>query len=343
MLTVPPEQAAPDVWTVGRIIDWTTQHLKKHGSDTPRLDTEILLAKARGCPRIQLYVDYAVPLKESERATMRDLVRRRAQHEPVAYLVGHREFFGLDFRVNSDVLIPRPETETLVLEVITAARKRAEQAGPSAVSESSPHSSDASTEREPETLPEASSSSPATLRVLDLGTGSGCIAVSSAVHVPEAVVTAIDISPKALEVSRENAAAHSVSSRIRFLEGDLFAPLAADEQFEIIVSNPPYVADGDMETLPGDVRLHEPHLALRAGPEGLDVITRLVAAAGERLVAGGLLLIEFSPEQADAVAALVSIRPEFESPSVLKDSTGRQRVIRARRTPSQSDTNITPP
>jgi release factor glutamine methyltransferase len=105
-----PEQSAADVWTVGRIIDWTTQHLKKHGSETPRLDAEILLGHARGCPRIQLYVDYAAPLTDAQRASMRELVHRRAKAEPVAYLVGRREFFGLDFRVTPAVLIPRPET-----------------------------------------------------------------------------------------------------------------------------------------------------------------------------------------------------------------------------------------
>jgi release factor glutamine methyltransferase len=124
-LAVPPDASDDAVWTVGRIIDWTTAHLRKHGSETPRLDAEILLAEARHCPRIKLYVDYALPLSDVERAAMRDLVRRRAQAEPVAYLVGHREFFGLDFHVTRDVLIPRPETETLVMEVVALAFEKA--------------------------------------------------------------------------------------------------------------------------------------------------------------------------------------------------------------------------
>jgi release factor glutamine methyltransferase len=111
-------------WTVGRILDWTAQHLKKHGSESPRLEAEILLAHARKCPRIQLYVQYNEPLSDDERLVMRELVKRRAAAEPVAYLVGHREFFGLDFRVSPAVLIPRPETETLVLELVTAAKRR---------------------------------------------------------------------------------------------------------------------------------------------------------------------------------------------------------------------------
>src|SRR5262245_37371165 len=143
MSSQPVEKSADEQWTVGRIIDWTTGHLRKQGSDTPRLEAEILLAHARRCPRIQLYVQYNEPLTDVERAVMRDLVRRRTQFEPVAYLVGHREFFGLEFRVTPDVLIPRPETETLVLELITSAKS---QAG---------------------------------TRVLEIGTGSGCIAVSA--------------------------------------------------------------------------------------------------------------------------------------------------------------------
>ena len=314
---------------MGRIIDWTTQHLKKHGSDTPRLDTEILLAQARGCPRIQLYVDYSVPLTEAERTTMRDLVRRRAQHEPVAYLVGHREFFGLDFRVTSDVLIPRPETETLVLEVITAARKRRDDGEPASANDTATHSPDepAADAKSNDAQAQADRSP---IKVLELGTGSGCIAVSCAVHIPDAVVTAVDISPAALAVARGNAATHRAGERIRFLEGDLFAPLPDPERFDVIVSNPPYVAEGEMDSLPPDVRLHEPHLALRAGPEGLDVVSRLVAQAAKWLNPGGLLLIEISPEQADAVVAMLAGQPEFDPASVLKDSTGRLRVVRAR-------------
>ncbi len=295
MSSQPIEKTADESWTVKKILDWTTGHLRKHGSDTPRLEAEILLAHARRCPRIQLYVQYNEPLSDDERQIMRDLVRRRAQSEPVAYLVGHREFFGLEFRVTPDVLIPRPETETLVLEVITLAK--------------------------PQTRP----------RILDVGTGSGCIAVSAAVNVPDAVVTATDLHPRALEVARENAAHHGVAERIRFLQGDLFAPLTPAEQFEIIASNPPYVADHEMETLPADVRLHEPAHALRAGPQGLDVITRLIAAAPAHLADGGTLLFEISPEQAPPVRSLLENSGAFEPSRAIKDPFGKDRVIAARR------------
>jgi release factor glutamine methyltransferase len=294
MSSPPADRSADAAWTVGKIIDWTTAHLKKHGSETPRLDAEILLAKARNCPRSQLYVQYHELLTDDERSVMRDLVRRRAQAEPVAYLVGHREFFGLDFRVTPDVLIPRPETETLVLELIAAARAY--------------------------TRP----------RILDVGTGSGCIAVAAAVNLPAAAVTATDISPPALEIARANASHHDVAGRIRFVEGDLFAVLETGDLFDVIVSNPPYVADGEIETLPADIRQHEPQQALRAGPQGLDVIARLVAGATAHLAGGGTLLIEISPEQAAAVVALVDQTGAFETSRVIKDASGSERVVAAR-------------
>jgi release factor glutamine methyltransferase len=287
--------AADGEWTVGKIIDWTTAHLKRHGSDTPRLEAEILLAYARNCPRIQLYVHYNELLSDAERATMRDLVKRRAQAEPVAYLVGHREFFGLNFRVSPAVLVPRPETETLVLELIAAARPAANP------------------------------------RILELGTGSGCIAVAASVNLPGATVTATDISPAALAVARENAECHGGLERIRFLEGDLFDSLSPGDQFDVIASNPPYVSDAEMAALPADVRLHEPALALRAGPEGLDVISRLIAGASRHLAPAGTLLIEFSPEQASAVSELIARAGIYDSPRLIKDSSGQHRVIAARR------------
>lgn len=301
MASPPTEKPAADgEWTVGKIIDWTTAHLKKHGSDTPRLEAEILLAFTRNCARIHLYVQYNELLTDAQRATMRDLVKRRAQAEPVAYLVGHREFFGLDFRVTRDVLVPRPETETLVLELIAAAKPN----------------------------PQA--------RILDLCTGSGCIGVTAAVNLPHATVTATDISPAALAIARENASRHKVEARVRFVEGDLFAPLGESDQYDVIVSNPPYVADAEMATLPPDVRLHEPHLALKAGPKGLDVITRIIEGAGRHLVPGGMLLIEFSPEQATAVGALVEAAGIFETPRMIKDVEGRLRVVAAKRSNAPS-------
>ncbi len=286
-------QEAP--WTVARILDWTVQHLKQHGSETPRLDAEILLAHARHCPRIQLYVSYHDLVTDTERAAMRELVRRRARAEPVAYLVGHREFFGLDLHVSADVLIPRPETETLVLELLDLARS----------------------------LPNPT--------ILDVGTGSGCIAAAAAANLARAHVTAIDISPPALVVARENAARLGLADRIDFLEGDLVAPVPPGKQFDFIVSNPPYVADCEMESLPPDVRNHEPHLALRAGADGLSIITRLIAAVPPLVRTGGGLLLEIAPEQAAAVRAQLQSSGCFVAVKTLKDGAGSERVVRALR------------
>lgn len=290
-----PPTPAGDVWTVKRILDWTIPHLKSHGSESPRLDAEILLAHARGCPRIQLYTNYDDPLTDTQRATMRDLVKRRAAAEPVAYLVGHREFFGLDFRVAKDVLIPRPDTETLVVEAIETLKP---QAAP---------------------------------RVLDLGTGSGCIAISLAVNCPNAEVTAIDLSQSAIDIAKENAQTHNVASRIRWLCGDLFDPLTTDEQFDLIASNPPYIASAEIETLSADVRLHEPRSALDGGPDGLDIVRRLIADAPEHLVSQGKLLIEISGEQADAVTQLLAANGHYDDIVVLKDLAKQPRVVRAAR------------
>ncbi len=282
-----------DVWTVRRILDWTIPHLKKHGSESPRLDAEILLAHARSCQRIQLYTQFDSPLTDEQRAMMRDLVKRRSAAEPVAYLVGHREFFGLDFRVTSDVLVPRPDTETLIVEAIERLK-----------SQSQP-------------------------RVLDVGTGSGCIAITLALNCRQAQVSAIDLSAAALAIAQQNAQKHSVADRIRFLHGDLFAPLAGDEPFDLIASNPPYIASAEIETLQPDVRLHEPRSALDGGADGLDVIRRLVAEASGHLAPAGCLLIEIACEQADAVTQLLAANGNYAEIAVLKDLSKQPRVVRA--------------
>ncbi|MEX0715795.1 MAG: peptide chain release factor N(5)-glutamine methyltransferase [Planctomycetaceae bacterium] len=287
----------PDQWTVRRILEWTTAHLAQHGSDSPRLDAEILLAHARGCRRIDLYTRFDEVLTDAQRAAMRDLVRRRAKAEPVAYLVGHREFYGLDFRVTPDVFIPRPDTESVVMELLQAAKEWPDE--------------------EP--------------RILDVGTGSGCIAITAAVNLPRVRVTAIEHSPAALEVACENARKHDVAGRIRFLEGSLFAPLEPGESFHCIASNPPYIPETERETIQPDVRLHEPHSALFAGSDGLDVIRKLVAQSPERLVPRGWLMFEIAPEQEPAVRVLLESTRAYVDIAAIRDLPGKIRVVRARR------------
>lgn len=296
------QNASSESWTVQRILDWTTAHLRKHGSETPRLDAEILLAHARNCRRIDLYTRFDEELTEAQRGTMRDLVQRRAKHEPVAYLVGRREFFGLPFKVTPDVLIPRPDTETLVMELLDLLKPIAD-----------PH-------------------------VLDVGTGSGCIAVTVANRRADARVTAIDLSDAALAVARENAAANGVAERVEFLHGDLFAPLAASgsppadgRKFDAIASNPPYVREDEFDSLQADVRLHEPRSALVGGADGLDVLRRLIATAPQYLKPGAPLMLELAPEQSGAVRELLEGEGNYEEVRVIKDLARVDRVACARR------------
>ncbi len=296
MAETPPAVESPEVWTVARILDWTTRFLKQHGSDTPRLDTEILLAHVRKCARIQLYTNFDSPLTDAERANMRDLVKRRSQSEPVAYLVGHREFFGLDFRVTKEVLIPRPDTETLVLELLGLARAYD------------------------------------TPRILDLCTGSGCIAISAAVNLPKATCVATDISPAALQIARENAEKHRVTERLEFRPGDLFAAVSPGAQFDLIASNPPYIPEGEIAGLDPDVREHEPLLALRAGPDGMQFLKIIVEQAASHLVSGGWLLLETGIEQAPLTAKALEANGQFTNSRIVKDLAGHPRVVLAMRT-----------
>ncbi len=282
-----------DVWTVRQVLGWTIAHLKKHGSQSPRLDSEVLLAYARGCQRIELYTHFDDSLTNDERTVMRQLVQRRAQAEPVAYLVGHREFFGLDFRVTPNVLIPRPETETLVMEVLQIV----------------------------EDFPEP--------RILDVGTGSGCVAISIAVNQPRAQVTASDVSKAALQVARKNADGHAVAERIQFLLGDLFAPMTSDQQFHIVASNPPYVTESEIGTLPADIRLHEPRPALDGGSDGLVVLRRLIEQAPTHLIDSGYLIFEISDGQGTRVCDLLNANGSYTDIEVVKDLAGQSRVVRA--------------
>ena len=287
---------ADDSWTVGRILQWTTRHLEQHQSDTPRLDTEILLAHARGCKRIELYTQFDEELSESERAVMRDLVRRRAKREPVAYLVGYREFFGLEFVLTQDVLIPRPETESLVLESLEVLNRMNREGS-----------------------------------LADIGTGSGCVAIAIAANSPTTRCTATDISNAALQVARENAHRHEVAGRVDLRQSDVFDAFVHDEYFDVIVSNPPYVASTEIALLDDGVRAHEPHIALDGGSNGQDVIRRIIRGAGRYLYPGGMLLLEIAPEQADAVLQLAATAGEFKQPKTLYDLSGRKRVVRLHR------------
>jgi release factor glutamine methyltransferase len=284
-----------DVWTVGRLLTWTTDWLGARGSDAPRLDAEVLLAHVRGCPRIALYTAFDTPVADAERARFRELVKRRGEGEPVAYLVGSREFFSLPFTVTKDVLIPRPETEGLVVRSLDLVKGAAAP------------------------------------RIADVGTGSGAIAVTLAKQLPRATLVATDIAPAALAVAQANAERHGVAERITFVECDLLADPRAAGPWDVIVSNPPYVREDEYPALPRDVRDHEPKTALVAGPTGVEIVTRLAAEAAERLAPGGWLLVEIGPSTAAAAEAALAAQAGLVPGPTLKDLAGLPRIVQARR------------
>jgi release factor glutamine methyltransferase len=285
-------------WTIGRLLTWTAEHLKKHGSESPRLEAEVLLAHARGCRRIELYTSFEELASEELRTRFRDLIRRRAEGSPVAYLVGHREFYSLDFRVNSAVLIPRPETELLVVMLLDLIKARGKGA---------------------------------TLELADVGTGSGVIAVAVARHAPAVRVTAFDVSAAALDVARDNAQRLGVADRVTFIESDLLAASPADKPYDFIASNPPYVTSAEWAALSPEVREHEPRLALDGGTSGTEVIERLIPQAAERLRVGGSLLLEISPMLQQRVESLLAAEARLDSFPTAKDLAGHARVAQARR------------
>ncbi len=282
-----------------RLLNWTTDFFRKRGSESPRLDAEVLLAHARGCARIELYTAFDTEPTEEQREAFREMVRRRGDGAPVAYLVGYREFYSLRMRVNESVLIPRPETEHVVIEVLDKAKAML-------------------------------AADPARrLRIVDVGTGSGAIAIAIAKHLPTAIVTAIDLSAEALQIAKWNAEQHAVTDRVEWVQGDLLAPIPAEPTIDIIVSNPPYVSASEYEQLAASVRDHEPKSALLAGPLGTEIIQRLVDESTSRLRIGGHLIVELSPMIATACGDVISRTGRFSEPQFIKDLAGHRRVMSA--------------
>jgi release factor glutamine methyltransferase len=253
-------------WTTLGVLDWTTQRFNEAGIGAARLEAQILLAHVLGCSRVQLYTGFDKPLGEAELASYRALIKRRLAGEPVSYLVGETEFWGLPFHVEPSVLVPRPDTET-VIEVVRTVRP--DRAAP--------------------------------CRILDLCTGSGVIAISLAREYPAAQVVATEVSPAAAALARKNAARNAVAERVDVREGDLFTPVGG-ERFDVITANPPYIASSVIATLSPEVR-REPRIALDGGGDGLGFYDRICAQAREHLTAGGGLVVEHGYDQADAVRA----------------------------------------
>ena len=296
-----------DPWTIGRLLNWTADYFAKQGIESARLEAEVLLAHCQGCQRIMLYTMFDEPAPELLRNDFRALVRKRVAGTPVAYLVGMREFYSLEFRVTPDVLIPRSETELMVMTLLDYVHERAKL--------------DANGRAKEKRAGEA-------LSIVDMGTGSGVLAVCAAKHLPQAKVTAVDISPAALQVAQSNAEKHVVADRIQFVEGDLFAALPAEATFDFVLSNPPYVSPEEIEGLEPMVRDFEPRLALDGGVNGMEVIERMVAELPRRLRPGGHALIEISPTMVHHAEALLDASPLQRLPT-LNDLEGQSRIVQA--------------
>jgi release factor glutamine methyltransferase len=300
-----------------------TQLLREAGIENASLDAEVLLRHVLAIETEHLYLNGDRLLGEPELALFWGLIERRARREPVAYITGNKEFWSLDFLVTPDVLIPRPETERLIEVSLELARKTEQGAW------SGEHGAG---NQEPEISAQCSMLfAPCALRVLELGTGCGAVAVSLAKELPEAEIVAIDVSAGALEVARKNAARHG-SRQIRFCPGDLFEAIAeARDGFHLIVSNPPYVRSGELRMLPRDIRDWEPVIALDGGTDGLDYYRRIALDAHRYLVDGGYVVLEIGADQGAEVCDLFSLMDRYAAPALYQDFSGRDRVVAARK------------
>lgn len=349
-------------WTVRRIVRFCADDFEKRGVESPRLDGELIVAHALGCDRVHLYMDLDRELDEAALARVRELVRRRRKREPMAYLLGEKEFWGRSFVVSPAVLVPRPDTETLVecaLALFATPRvhdapREGSRAGDADDASDEPeqreleegastHVEPIAATEEPPSLGEdaapavrvsASARVAAAPRVLDVGTGSGAIGLTLALEWPDARVTLVDLSDEALAVARENLHRFaegdpSIEARVQTLEGDLFAPLSAEDRFELIVSNPPYLSEAELGECAVDVREHEPRLALVGGPRGDEVLARLIEGARALLSPGGTLLVEIGSTQGSAVARLFE-EAGYEGVRVHRDLAGHDRVVEGR-------------
>ena len=278
-------------WTIGSLLQWTKQYFRDKGVENPRLDADVLLSSLLGKDRVYLYVHFDQPMEQEELVKFREMVRRRAAREPVAYIVGHREFMGLEFRVSPAVLIPRPDTEVLVeaaIEQLAAVRDG---------------------------------------MILDVGTGSGAILIGTLSRVAGCCGLGVDVSPAALAVARENAARLLAPGRADFTQADLFPTESL--LFDAILSNPPYVTSAEMAELAPEVR-REPDLALHGGADGLDFYRRLTQGGGRYLKPGGFMALEVGAGQALAVAELGQAAG-WRTEKIIPDYAGIERVLILRR------------
>ena len=285
-----------DNWTVGRLVVAAAEYLERCGVEDARLAAEVLLAHLLGCERIMLYTRWSQSVSSQQRAAFRDLVREAARGRPVAYIVGRKEFFSLEFEVTPAVMIPRCETETLVEKVLEFCKKCGR----------------------PDPL------------VLDLGTGSGCVAVALAKYLPSVRIVASDISADALEVARRNVERHNVADRVTLVRADwldLPAEVLSAGRFDVIVSNPPYITQRDFESLPEQIRMFEPSAAFLAGPDGLEFYRRTAGEARRVLKPAGSVFVEVGAGQANGVAEMFAEAGCWRLEGRWRDLLGIERVL----------------
>lgn len=287
-------------WTIKRLINWTQEYLANAEVESARLCAEILLGHVLGCPRIDLYIrfDYCPTAEQLDK--FRELVRRCGKHEPVAYLTGKAHFWGLEFIVTPDVLIPRPETEVLVTQAVKFIHQQTNRPK---------------------------------VDVLDLCTGSGCVAVAIGTEAVEAEVSATDSRSAALQIAQKNIEAHDLQGRVKLLESDLFENLDGSDKgvFDLIVSNPPYISEKEFAELAPVVRGYEPKQALLAGVDGLDYYRRILEQAENYLADGGAIMLEIAFNQAEKVISLFEKSGSLEEIAAVKDHLGHNRVIKAQK------------
>lgn len=292
----PPEKTGPP-WTILRLVNWTASYFTSHEIEQPRATAEVLLAHILGLNRIDLYLRYDQPLERDELAYFKSCIKRRVDREPVAYITGEREFWSLTLAVTPDVLIPRPETECLVEAALAV-------------------------------MP-ADDETPA-CRVLDMGTGSGAIALAVASERPSATVFALDRSPAAIRIARSNARRHALDGRVQFFCSNWFASIRTGRLFDVILSNPPYIRHDDMAGLQPEIIRYEPHGALDGGIRGLDDVAMILSHAKGFLRPGGHVLLEIGHDQKSAAQDIARKAGGFESAVFFKDYSGHDRVLQLR-------------
>lgn len=287
------------IYRVIDILNLTTEHLNSRGFENARLNAELIAAHVLNMSRVQLYLNFEKPLAQDELDKLRQLLKRRAQHEPIQYITGETEFYSLKFNVNRSTLIPRPETEILVEAVINNCVQSGNAENP--------------------------------IQILDIGTGSGNIAIALAKHIEHSNITAVDIQPGSLRVAQQNSELHRVQHKIEFLEGDIFNTLFPDKKvFDIIVSNPPYISEQEYIDLTEDVKNYEPEISLKAGNNGVAFYHRIVELARDLLKTGGAVAVEIGANQADSVHNIFSHESIFKTIEIIHDLNKLPRVVLAK-------------